>query len=713
MRLRILLVCALWLLPLVATAEPIFVGADFDHIRLGASHLEVMEDVPGTLTINDILKPPYALRFHAPVGDMQGFGQSRSHFWVRFTVSYGSSPQARYVLTQSIPLTDYITLYSLNDRGHYTASETGDHHPFEVREIPVREFAWELIPSPGQQRTYYLELHGAGALDISLELATKSAAWAGTETSHLLMGFYFGGAISLLIYNLFLYLSVKDRAYLYYIIYIAMVSSLFFGTNGLAFRYWWPTTTWWNVGYLMFSFAAMLGMLQFTRHFLQTGNFSKRLDQLLYSLAWGCIIIGSGVFWIPEHLIFKVANITTIIASVTSLTAGIMAWRRDYHPARYFVYSWICVLSGVLVYTFKNLGILPASTFTHYGAQVGSFLEMLLLSLALGDRINVLQADKERLEENAKQQLLDINLKLEQRVQERTEELSHSMRDLREKHEQLIMAEQQLVQAEKMSSLGALVAGVAHEINNPANFTRLANENLSRDLSRLHDFLRGLADPDSDQDLLKDIESRFDKLDDHLHLVNDGTRRISRIVADLRSFSRLDEAEMKEASPDEGLMATLNLVKAQYRERISFDIHLCAKETFMECYPAQLNQVFMNLVVNACQAILQRAKDKGSPRSDGLDGQLSVYSGITERDGKASWFARIQDDGTGIHREHRHRIFEPFFTTKPVGEGTGLGLSVSYGIVQRHHGEIVVESEPGAGATFTIWLPLSFTTAHA
>lgn len=703
--------CMLWLGISQALAQPIVVDRDFPKQAISHPYLEYLEDPSGTLTINDVASAAYESQFKPLPGASAGFGLSRSHYWLRFSVDYREPAGNDLIAIQRNPLTEYLSFYQPDGRGGFTRSVTGGHRPFAERELQVREFVWHLKAHPGTVQTYYLEFHGPGALDVELGVTSEHAAWADTQTTHLIMGTYFGGTIALLIYNLFLYFSVRDRAYLYYIAYIASATCLFFGMNGLGFRYWWPQNTWWNVAYIVFGFSSLLGMVAFTRSFLQTATLSRNLDRTLKLMLFILVAGASGIFWMEPHEVMAAGNVATMVGSMTCLIAGVIALHRGYRPARYYVISWIAVLGGIITYTLKNLGILPYTLLTHYAAQLGSFTEMLLLSLALGDRINLLRSEKERIELESRQQLVDINQKLEQRVHERTLELSKSMRELEEKHTQLLEKEQQLIQAEKMSSLGGLVAGIAHEINNPANFTRLSSENLARDMKRTQQFLHELADPENDQDVLTELDERFSKMQSHLRLVDDGTQRITRIVSDLRSFSRLDEAEKKTAAPDQGLEATLHLVQAQYRDRIRFEMSAEAPEFIMECYPAQLNQVFMNLMVNGCQAILTRHEQSGEPaKEDGSCGTLSVHSGLGQFQGKTCWYARISDDGTGMSKELQKKIFEPFFTTKAVGEGTGLGLSVSYGIIRNHEGEIEVESAPGKGTSFTLWLPVATGT---
>lgn len=256
----------------------------------------------------------------------------------------------------------------------------------------------------------------------------------------------------------------------------------------------------------------------------------------------------------------------------------------------------------------------------------------------------------------------------------------------------------QIVHSEKMASLGQLAAGVAHELNNPAGFI-YGNMEILREcaagLERLHQYYdnaplsayiadgaRAVKQEIGYEHLLTDLRSIV--ADCH-----SGAERIRDVVQNLRLFSRLDEAEFKKVDLHEGLDSTLRLLSQYYgpgRTTLERDY---ADLPLVDCYAGQLNQVWMNLLVNAAQAA-------------GSEGYVRV---ATCREGETA-MVRISDTGRGIAPEYLKRIFDPFFTTKPIGEGTGLGLSITYGIVERHGGSISVESRPGEGTTFTVAIPI-------
>jgi len=279
------------------------------------------------------------------------------------------------------------------------------------------------------------------------------------------------------------------------------------------------------------------------------------------------------------------------------------------------------------------------------------------------------------------------------------EALENQNAELARRGTELERLQAQIVHTEKMASLGQLAAGVAHELNNPAGFI-YSNIAVLRDyIKRLERYLTtfdDLALPPEPSEQIRQLKGEIDYNDilmDLEAILSDcyiGAERIRDIVKNLRLFSRLDEAELKFIDLNEGIDATLRLLSMYYK---SGKIHLVrdyGELPQVNCYAAQLNQVWMNVLVNAAQAITP------------TEGEVRIK---TRREGEHV-IVSVSDNGSGIDPDHLKKIFDPFFTTKPVGEGTGLGLSISHGVIVRHGGTIVVDSAPSQGTTFTITIPI-------
>lgn len=274
------------------------------------------------------------------------------------------------------------------------------------------------------------------------------------------------------------------------------------------------------------------------------------------------------------------------------------------------------------------------------------------------------------------------------------EELHKTVADLK-------AAQEQLVQAEKMASLGQLTAGIAHEINNPINFVTANIQPLKDDMADILNFIdhydeiilkKGLKNEFAEIESYKEkanIELTKKEIHDLLKGIEDGAMRTSEIVKGLKNFSRLDQSVFKKANINDCIESTLTLLHSSYKNRIEV-IKDFKSLPEVECFPGQINQVLMNILSNAIQAIL-------------AEGSIFIKTWPEKDKVKVS----IKDTGAGMPDEVRKKIFDPFFTTKEVGKGTGLGLSISFGIIQKHNGEIEVFSKPGDGTEFVITIPIT------
>lgn len=309
----------------------------------------------------------------------------------------------------------------------------------------------------------------------------------------------------------------------------------------------------------------------------------------------------------------------------------------------------------------------------------------------------------------AEQRVLEVRKRLdaETEMTRLNEGLARANDELRQANDKLKSNQTQLVHSEKMASLGQLAAGIAHEINNPVGFVK-------SNLGMLSDYVGIFKDLLQDYDALAThirerpmngeatILNRIDRVsqDENLDFVLKdvdsllaesltGAERVREIAQSLKSFARLDEAEMQYADVNEGLHATLRMIWNELKYHCTIQEDLEPLPPIL-CFPGQLNQVFMNLLMNASQAIEEK-------------GEITIETRALEDE----VLIRVADTGEGIPEQHLPKLFNPFFTTKPIGEGTGLGLSVSYGIIRKHCGRIEVDSELGVGTTFSIFLPIS------
>ncbi|MBE9040183.1 GHKL domain-containing protein [Oscillatoriales cyanobacterium LEGE 11467] len=297
----------------------------------------------------------------------------------------------------------------------------------------------------------------------------------------------------------------------------------------------------------------------------------------------------------------------------------------------------------------------------------------------------------------SQEKLANYNHTLEAEIQKRTQELVEKNTSLESTLTELKSTQSQLIQTEKMSGLGRLVAGVAHEINNPVSFIKGNIYYIESNTKELIEIVESeLQDNTSLENKLEDIEYEFLK-EDLLKAVRSmqiGTERIEEIVRSLKNFSRIDEAEVKNVDLQEGLDNTILILSSQIKKGVKI-IKEYDSIPSLECYPAQINQVFMNLLANAIDALLE---EEIPSKKIWIATRYIKEAQIVE--------VEIRDNGPGIPPHIQQKIFDPFFTTKPIGKGTGLGLAICYQIVQKHKGDITLHSEPGQGTRFTVTLPV-------
>jgi signal transduction histidine kinase len=345
---------------------------------------------------------------------------------------------------------------------------------------------------------------------------------------------------------------------------------------------------------------------------------------------------------------------------------------------------------------------------------MGAAIEVALLSFALADKINTLQKQKQEKEKEAlfaalenERLIKEQNIMLEKKVAEKTIDLTKSNEQLTIAMEDLKSTQSQLVEQEKMASLGQLTAGIAHEINNPINFVTSNISPLKRDIGMIEGLLvriEELCVSDMKiEDKIKEIgvlkeEIDYDYLKEEMDFllkgIDEGAHRTAEIVKGLRIFARNDEDSIVHSDIIEGIESTLVILNNQI-SKIKVNKGY-SSSVFVDCYPGKLNQVFLNLLSNSIYAVNEKFGEE-------LGGEITISIRL-END---FVFISFEDNGIGMDEEMMKKIFEPFFTTKPVGQGTGLGMSIVYKTIEMHKGEIAMRSKKGFGTVAELKLKLN------
>lgn len=674
-----------------ATEEPALIG----------DYLYLIEDQDGSLSIDDVKQ---ANTFRKLDDLVPNLNTSSSVFWLRFSVA-DTKEINDLVLNVAQPVLDELEFYYPDSLGVYQKVVAGEQLHFEDRKYKEESFIFDLKPS-SKGTTYYLRIHSGEQLLLPIYVGKRQLTFEAQNNKRTLFGIYAGIILVMFFYNLFVWASTRDKSYMWYVLHTLFVGLTQASLQGYAFQYLWPNSTWMaNNSIFIFTCLVSLAGIEFLKVFLHSKENAPKLHKglMVFTILYFVYTAMSlaGIHAITYRLILG----TQSLVALYILYTGWYIYRKGFAPAKFYLLAWGSLMVGIIIYVLKDFGVLPYNLFTNSSLLIGSALEVALLSFALANKINLLTRENqenqrkvlEALKENERI-VREQNVVLEQKVTERTAELNSALTNLKN-------AQTKLVDAEKMSSLGQLTAGIAHEINNPVNFITSNIKPLHRDINDIMELVKmyeEIAEPEKLEDKLKEIanfkkEIDFDFLKEEINLlvrtIDDGAQRTSEIVKGLRNFSRVDEQDLKRGDIHVGIDSTLMLLRNKL-DNINV-IKNYGDIPEIDCYMGKLNQVFMNIIGNAIHAI--KANRNVNPK-----GVLTV----TTANAGDNITISIRDNGTGMDEATRNKIFEPFFTTKEVGQGTGLGLSIVFSIIhESHNGKIEVNSVKGEGSEFIITLP--------
>ncbi len=693
-----------------APIKPIIFSDPNKIIRIG-DYMSIFEDKSNAISFSEVYKYNYLKISDKKVPNL---GVTNSTFWIKFSI-FNLSSSNEIMLEVAQPTLNNISLLYLEENGKIKMISEGISKPFDKRVFDNQNFLFNLNIPQRTVKTYYIKLNSNDQVMFPISLGTQKTIFENLIKKDLIFGVFLGSLLVMLLYNLFIYFIVRDPVYLYYVIYILLIILVQGSLQGYTFKYFWPNNTLLaKISIFILPALANISATLFTKNFLKirinTPFLNKILSIIIVVLILDITIALIGLYRIS----FIILQLTTIIGSLILFYCAYLIFRKGYRPAKFFLISWSFLLAGAIVFVLKDFAILPYNNLTSNSLQIGSALEVILLSFALADKINIYKKEKEEfqaqtlaaLQENTRI-ISEQNVTLERKVNERTTELITANNDIKRTLTELKEAEAQLVEAEKMASLGQLTAGIAHEINNPINFVTSNIAPLRRDVDILVDAITniesvGLSEvPNNEKqqqidDYKEEIDLDFLKIEiNHLlNGINEGATRTADIVKGLKIFSRLDEDDLKKANINEGLESTLVIANNLIGNKIKV-IKNYGNIPVIECYPGKLNQVFLNIISNAVFAIQEK-----------FDNQPGGILKVTTECDEKSLFVKIEDNGTGMSEETKKKIYEPFFTTKDVGVGTGLGMSIVYNTIKKHNGQIHLNSTQGIGTAFILELHL-------
>lgn len=631
-----------------AAGDKLILSSFQSRYSLG-THLEISEDPDGSW---DIRQAEQA-RFHPSDENVPNLGFSRSAFWLRFTLRNPGRVGSEWLLELGHPNIDYVTLYR-PQYGNYVPSSTGRRFPFSQRELKHRNFVFPLHLGSDTEQTFYLRVKNSTAYSLPLTLYTSADFLERERNMQLCFGFYYGLILVMLVYNFVLWRSTRDANYLHYLLTLFFLHGLFeMINNGLSYEYLWPQAVWWNNHCLGFTLGmSVLWMLQFTQSFLSTAQYLPRMHRLLSGLKYAggllafCNLFpdGSPPSQLSTFGLSKigVAGILLIWASALWL------WTQGSRSARYFLIAWSSLLFGGLVIGLTTYKLLPTTDWSPYALQIGASFQVLLLSLALGDRLRrsqqqILAAQEARL----------LQEKMATQAQERMVERLQKLDRLKDE----------------------FIANVSHELRTPLNGIIGISESMLDGATGL------LSQP-----------QRY-----NLSLVIAASRRLFHLVSDLIDFSQLKHREIRLLPRPVWLREVVEVVLKLSQPTIGEKpLKLVnAVEAGLPPISAdedRLQQILHNLVGNAIKFTQQ--------------GEVRVEARVAG----ALLEIAISDTGPGIASEDFERIFESFEqadgSITREHSGSGLGLAITRQLVELHGGGIRVESALGQGARFVFTLPL-------
>jgi signal transduction histidine kinase len=634
------------------------------------------------------------------------FGINNDVVWLKYNVRNETDENEKYLLINN-PSLDNIELYLVQE-GKVIQTEIGGRlESFSDRIIHSKSIIFKIDLPTNENVEIYLKIISVNKTIITASINDLRVIDRLINRENIIFGIFTGTIVGLFFYNLFLFFSVRDKIYLIYVFHTALVWFAQASILGYTLELIWPESEWLKLraGVIFSSLVSLVG-IWFLRVFLSTRHFVPKLDKGFYFifLVYGFILINA--FFFSITLSYQVLLGTQSIVVLYVLMVALSVLKLGYSPARYYLLAWSVFMIGIFLFVFSEMGIIPTNILTAYIMPLGSALEVVLLSFALADKINILKKEKEEEQAeklkifNENEQLIkEQNSMLEKKVRVRTEELEYALRTLQN-------TQSQLVNQEKMASLGQLTAGIAHEINNPINFVSSNITPLKRDIKDIMEIVafyrvsgqKEFSDSTKKEakQLEEDLELDYvlEEVEQLLKGMDDGAKRTVEIVKGLRIFSRVDEQDIKKVDLHDGINSTLILLNSTIPGKIRI-IREFGELPLVECLAGKINQVFMNILNNAVHALADHLGNIADPKITVRTKPFADHVVV-----------EIEDNGPGMPEKVKQRIFEPFFTTKAVGKGTGLGLSIVYSIIENHKGSLEVVTEEGQGTTFIISLPI-------
>ncbi|MDB4975150.1 MAG: hypothetical protein JWN48_3491 [Myxococcaceae bacterium] len=651
---------------------------------------QVLEDPSGKLTFSDVRAEAWSARFRPSERDAPSFGFSASAFWLRLEVGNGGDAPSNWLLELAYPQLDQVELYTQRDDGTVERRLTGDHVPFAQRDIPYRHFLFRLSEPAHQRRTYYVRVQTEGSVSLPFFAWTDRTFLEHQNREQPLLWMMYGLVLVMALYNAFVFVSVREREYLYYCFYVVSCITAQATLNGHTFQYLLPNSMWLANRMLLLSVSITVWTaLLFIRRFLNLRESLPWMHATATFFSWTSAAIALLCLFLPYKASIILVMVAGIPANLTTFAGTLVLVHRRYRPALFFAAAWITFLVGVLLGYLRLLSIVPTNMVTTWAVQLGAALEVVLLSLALADRINIMRRGLSSLNAQLSDKVGELRLALEQAqaaTKARGEFLATVSHELRTPLHAIINIPPALV-------LDTPQVRVARCAACEAEFALDAEEQVGMSTPCPECARTGSLTARTRRIFAGDPEA----LVSNLNLVERSGKHLLEMVDGILDFTKLGagkiELRISPVDPAELIEdVVVSLRELARRGGVELAVGSLAHGAALQADALRVKQVLFNLIGNAIKF---------------SDGRGTVEVGVHEEPG--AYVLYVKDEGIGIEPKNLDKVFRTFEQvdqgdTRKYG-GTGLGLSISQSLVELHGGRIWVESELGRGATFYVRLP--------
>ncbi|MEM6964504.1 MAG: 7TM diverse intracellular signaling domain-containing protein, partial [Bacteroidota bacterium] len=391
-------------------------------------YVGVFEDTSAVVTFDEIRSSQFQNKFERSDVDALNYGVTPSVLWIKIQLkNLEPNPNIQWLISLDYPLFDYVNFYQKNPKGEWVVQKTGDKFPYSERQIPDRNFVFATHFPYDTVSTFYLRFETNGSMQITPSLYRERAYLVSNNNAEIAYGLFFGGMMIIMLYNLFLFFSLKDVAYLAYCIFIVASFSLQAAYSGHFIKYWYGDNPYWaNLMIPLIMVINPITMAIFSIIFLKTKKFAPLWHKILIGIIGvGCVHFVL-IFYLPIIKSIPFSGLITTVALFAVFFAGIAAYRKGNKSARFYLVAWFLLIIVALLAAFRLFGVVPSNNLTVHGVKLAILSEIVLLALALADKYNIFRKEKEDAQQKILQMQEEANKVLEEKVEQRTVELAEA-----------------------------------------------------------------------------------------------------------------------------------------------------------------------------------------------------------------------------------------------------------------------------------------------